>query len=98
MESKKGNFRWFTDYLLQHSAIVSYGKSSFKTSDIQSRVPQGSILGSLLFMLFIDDISDVTEGARIVKYADDTVICVADKNQTAQRTAKQSGLLDIMYL
>ena len=41
-------------------------------------VPQGSILGPLLFVLFFNDITDVIE-TNSVKYADDTVIYWADK-------------------
>ena len=37
-------------------------------------------MGPLLFILFFNDITDEIESARIVKYADDTVIYVADKD------------------
>lgn len=37
-------------------------------------------MGPLLFILFFNDITDVIEGARIIKYADDTVIYAADKD------------------
>ena len=48
--------------------------------DIQTGVPQGSIMGPLLFIIFFDDITNVIKSAKIVKYADDTVIYVADKD------------------
>ena len=85
MESE-GKLSWFTDDLFHCSAAVSYGKSSSKTVDIQAGVPQGSILGPLLFILFSNDFTDVIEGARIVKYADDTVIYVADKDLKVIKT------------
>ena len=43
-------------------------------------VPQGSVIGPLLFLIFYNDITDVIHSASIIKYADDTVIYVADKN------------------
>ena len=50
------------------------GKYS-RTASVNSGVPQGSILGPLLFVLFINDISEViTEGTNIALYADDTKI------------------------
>ena len=77
---KEGELSWFADYLFHRSAAVSYGKSSSKIADIQTGVSQGSILGPLLFILFFNDITDIIMSTRIVKYADDTVIYVADKN------------------
>ena len=43
-------------------------------------VPQGSVIGPLLFLIFCNDITDAIHSASIIKYADDTVIYVADKN------------------
>ena len=48
--------------------------------DIQTGVPQGSILGPLLFIILFNDITNVIKSAKIVKNADDTVIYVADKD------------------
>ena len=71
---------WFTDYLFHRSVVVSYDSCLSNKQDIITRVPQGSILGPLLFILFFNDITDVIEVAKIVKYADDTVIHVADRD------------------
>ena len=44
-------------------------------ANVRSGVPQGSILGSLLFVLFIDDMTrEISEGTGIALYADDTKI------------------------
>ena len=83
---KEGELSWLKDYLFHRSAVVRFGKSSSKVSDLLSRVTQGSILGPLLFTIFFNDITDVIEGARIVKYADDTVIYVAVRDMTVIKT------------
>ena len=52
--------------------VVVYGKMS-STLPVKSGVPQGSILGPLLFILFINDITECTSpGTNIALYADDT--------------------------
>ena len=43
-------------------------------------VPQGSILGPLLFLILFNDVVDVIEHSSILKYADDTVLYVAYKD------------------
>ena len=43
-------------------------------------VPQGSTLGSLLFIIFANDVVDVLRNSRIIKYADNTVLYVAGSN------------------
>ena len=43
---------------------------------VSSRVPQGSILGPLLFVMFINDMFDcISSGTEMALYADDTKIC-----------------------
>ena len=72
---------WFEDYLFNRSARVSYNDVLSEAQQLKSGVPQGSILGPLLIVLFFNDITDVIE-TNIVKYADDTVIYWADKDVT----------------
>ena len=58
----------------RHQRVVINGETS-STLKVNSGVPQGSILGPILFVLFINDISDdLSEGTDIVLYADDTKI------------------------
>ena len=62
-------------YLKDRKQRVVVGRKYSKISSVNAGVPQGSILGPLLFVLFINDISEViTEGMNIALYADDTKI------------------------
>ena len=75
---------WFSSYLDQrHQRVVLEGSfSDFK--QINAGVPQGSILGPLLFLVFIDDIvNDI--GSNVKLFADDTslYLIVEDPVMTA---------------
>ena len=62
-------------YLQDRKQQVLINGSKSDTLPVHSGVPQGSILGPLLFVLFIDDmISVVSKGTEIALYADDTKI------------------------
>ena len=54
---------------------VSINGSFSDLLGVHSGVPQGSVIGPLLFVLFIDDINDcISEGTELALYADDTKI------------------------
>jgi len=55
--------------------VVVNGGSS-EPMNVVSGVPQGSILGPLLFFIYIDDIADVnlSDGSKVVLYADDILL------------------------
>ena len=66
-----GNFlKWLKNFLYERKQrVVINGKSS-KWSDVLSRIPQGSILGPLLFIIYINDLPGVV-GSVCKLFADD---------------------------
>lgn len=77
---KSYELEWFTNYLFNRSQCVSFDGSLSEKFKVTSGVPQGSILGPLLFILYINDIDDHLIGAHIIKYADDTVLFLAGQD------------------
>ena len=70
---------WFKDYLFFRKAKVAYNSCFFEEHILLTEVPQGSILGPLLFSIWLNDDVGVLKHMSILKYANDTVLYVADK-------------------
>ena len=63
---------WFTDYLSSRRQRVVINGISSPWDKVLSGVPQGSVLGPILFILFINDLPDCLSFSRIAMFADDT--------------------------
>ena len=63
---------WFVSYLQNRKQYVVYNKTESECKDISCGVPQGSILGPLLFILYINDIENVSDIIKPILFADDT--------------------------
>lgn len=72
--------KWFTDYLEGRKQRVVLSGELSGWSDVMRGVPQGSILGPLLFTIFINDLPGVVEHSTVNLYADDTTVYVADQD------------------
>ena len=76
---------WFTDYLSNHTQVVEFQGVTSTPEAISVGVPQGSILGPLLFILHINNLPEVVSECNILMYADDTVIyCSSSKASVIQ--------------
>ena len=65
---------WFKDYLFCRKQVVSYNGCLSADHNVSTGVPQGSILGPLLFLVYFNDVIEAIEHSSIVKYADDTIL------------------------
>ncbi len=65
---------WVANYLLDRSQRVQVGNALSKWSLITSGVPQGSIVGPLLFVLTTDSFLTCCPNSRVIRYADDITI------------------------
>ena len=72
--------QWFRDYLSNRKQFVTYNKFQSESSAIKCGVPQGSILGPLLFLLYINDLSTVSSALLSILFADDTNMFISGRN------------------
>lgn len=71
---------WISSYLLNRKQTVKFGKIESEEATVESGVPQGSILGPLLFISCTNDILEELEEYDIYNYADDMQIIIKGKN------------------
>ena len=71
---------WFTSYLTNREQFCYFDGSTSSKSSIRSGIPQGSCLGPLLFILYINDFENCLKGTVPNMYADDTCVNIASEN------------------
>ena len=66
--------RWFDSYLRNRYQYVDFNSCISNKLQIRTGVPQGSILGPLLFILYMNDLNTASDKFDPVLYADDTTL------------------------
>ena len=77
---REGELLWFKNYLCNRKRVVMDGAVS-DWNEVNKGVPQGSILGPLLFVLFMNDLPDVVQECSIGLYADDIMLYACGSNR-----------------
>lgn len=73
--------KWFESYLTGRTQYFSVNTYRSLALNLCTGVPQGSILGPLLFSLYINDFPSVCRDINTIMYANDTVIYVHAKTK-----------------
>ena len=67
-------WKWFQDYLTGRRQRVCAGDEKSSWTNIHKGVPQGSILGPLLFTMYVNDLPKAVSQCHVKQYADDTTM------------------------
>ena len=80
---KDNAIKWVESYLSGRRQFVEIGGISSEPGIVNCGVPQGSILGPLLFLLYINDMSTaINDQCSLYLYADDSALAVSGNNVT----------------
>ncbi len=71
---------WFTSYLTNRTQCTKVNNKVSNCLSVSHGVPQGSILGPLLFVCYVNDMPKFIDHASTYLYADDTAVMVSDKH------------------
>ena len=76
---ENNELKWFISYMHNRQQCVEIENIKSTTETITTGVPQGSILGSLLFVIYINDLALASKKFSPIMYADDTSRRNSDK-------------------
>lgn len=83
---------WFKSYISNRMQYVTYRGVKSVTHNVTCGVPQGSVLGPLLFIIYTNDIANILTHPKSILFADDTTLYSSDINLHALQTKVEDDL------
>ena len=86
-----GSGEWFQSYLSDRTQTVQVNAAYSNIESITCGVPQGSVLGPLLFLCYVNEMSmRISPDCKLLLYADDSAILFSHKevNVSSDRLGK----------
>ena len=71
---------WFKNYLTNRKQYVNFNGIMSHTCTLRYGVPQGSVLGPLLFIIYTNDFQECLASSKCIMFADDTTVYKTGSN------------------
>ena len=89
-------YNWFENYLYNRIQYDTVNGVNSDFSTLKCGVPQGNVLGPLLFLLYVNDVGNSVPDIPVKLYADDTNLFIYDKTTDILISNAQSGLTKLI--
>ena len=89
------SLNWFTSYVSNRQQQCIVGSSTSQSERVWCGVPQGSILGPLLFLLYINDLPTCLLHTKPHMYADDTILSAASTSTSELENKLNNDLFSV---
>ena len=86
---------WFKNYLIGRKQFVKYQSYESNLQNLEYGVPQGSVLGPLLFIIYMNDLISSLSICKAILFADDTTIYITGKDKKELFFEMNSELLSL---
>ena len=101
---KDAPLSWFASYLSNRKQYIDFDGTFSSYETITNGVPQGSVLGPLLFLIYMNDFGNVSKNFNFVLNADDTSLeaplssfeCLASVSGTAVSNEINNQMKDLL--
>ena len=86
---------WFIDYLMDRKQVTDFNGTVSDMKDMLLGVRQGSILGPILFLIYVNDINKADSRCTFTKFTDDTTMLTKGESLSEAVDAMNSALINI---
>ena len=86
---------WFKSYLSHRQQYTDFKNTTSSYCNISYGVPQGSILGPLLFLIYVNDLTNASKKFDYLLYADDTTLFITGNNITEIKNVANEEMVHI---
>jgi hypothetical protein len=88
---------WFRSFLTDRSQATQFSNTLSDAARVTTGVAQGSILGPLLFIIYVNDLPSILDHCCVTLFADDTVLYVSSKSTDTLQNLLNSDLQKLCY-